>query len=98
MRFVSRYGRFGIQLRVAITEAYATGMTRTIQEGIYADFSPDILGPTDREIAMATWGQWNGFYQELDEVTPVAPDYRIGVLDTDQEAFAQGWDEEHHFP
>lgn len=94
MRFVARYGRYGIQLRPMIAEAYATGMAKVIQEPIYANFSPDILGPTDREIAMQTWGEWPGFYQEMDEVTPVAPDYRIGVFDTDLEARAQGWDEE----
>jgi hypothetical protein len=94
MRFVARFGRFSIQLRPMIQEAYATGMAKVIQEPIYADFAPDILGPTDREVAMKTWGEWNGFYQELDEVTPVAPDYRIGVFDSDSTAFAKGWDEE----
>lgn len=94
MRFVARYGRFGIQLRPHIAEAYATGMAKTIQEPIYANFSPDILGPVDREVAMATWGEWPGSYQEMDEVTAVPPDYRIGVFDTDLETFAQAWDVE----
>lgn len=94
MRFVSRWGRFSIVLRPMIQEAYATGMAKVIQEPIYARFSPDILNHLDRETAMKTWSSWNGGYQELDEVTMVPPDYRIGVFDTDTAAMQYGWDED----
>jgi hypothetical protein len=94
MRFVSRWGRFSIQLRPIIQEAYATGMAKIIQEPIYARFTPDNLSHIDRETAMRTWSNWNGAYQEMDEVTIVPPDYRIGVYDTDEAATQNGWDAE----
>jgi hypothetical protein len=94
MRFVSRYGRFSIQLRPIIQEAYATGMARVLQEPIYARFAPDRLSHVDRETAMKTWANWNGSYQEIDEVTTIPPDYRIGVYDTDEAATQNGWDED----
>jgi hypothetical protein len=96
MRFVSRYGRYGIQLRPQIQEAYATGMAKIIQESIWANFSPDILSHVDRETALKTWSSWNGSYQEMDEATTVPPDYRIGVFDSDEAALREGWDEETH--
>jgi hypothetical protein len=96
MRFVSRYGRYGIQLRPQIQEAYATGMAKIIQEAIWANFSPDILTHIDREIAMQTWAHWNGAYQEMDEVSVIPPDYRIGVFDSDEAAIREGWSEETH--
>jgi hypothetical protein len=93
MRFVSRWGRFSIVLRPMIQEAYATGMAKVIQEPIYARFAPDIMNHLDREVAIKTWANWNGGYQELDEVTMIPPDYRIGVFDTDISAQQYGWDE-----
>jgi hypothetical protein len=94
MRFVSRWGRFSIQLRPIIQEAYATGMAKILQDPIYARFAPDRLTHIDRETAMKTWSNWNGSYQEMDEVSTVPPDYRIGVYDTDEAAAQNGWDEE----
>jgi hypothetical protein len=96
MRFVSRYGRYGIQLRPRIEEAYATGQSKVIQESIWANFSPDILNHIDRETAVKTWANWNGSYQEMDEVTTIPPDYRIGVYDSDDAAMREGWSEETH--
>jgi hypothetical protein len=94
MRFVSRWGRFSIQLRPIIQEAYATGMAKILQDPIYARFTPDRLNHIDRETAMKTWSNWNGSYQEMDEVTIVPPDYRIGVYDTDEAAMQNGWDDD----
>jgi hypothetical protein len=94
MRFVSRYGRLRIQLRPMIQEAYATGMAKVIQEPIYVLFSPDMLGPEDRQIALDTWGHWSGSPQEMDEVTIVGPEYRIGVFDSDHAYLSLGWSEE----
>ena len=94
MRYVSRWGRFSIQLRPWIGEAYATGMVKVIQEPIYARFSPENMQHIDREVAMKTWSVWNGSYQEIDEVTTVPPDYRIGVFDTDSAAIVNNWDAE----
>jgi hypothetical protein len=96
MRFVSRYGRYGIQLRPQILEAYATGQSKIIQDSIWANFSPDILTHIDRETALKTWSHWNGSYQEMDEATTIPPDYRIGVYDSDAAAIREGWDEELH--
>jgi len=86
-------GGKAIPLKPAIDEAFATGMTRRIQEPLYANFMPYDLRPEERELAMATW-TWNGFYQQMDEVTQVAPDYRIGVFDSDRAAELSRWDED----
>ena len=93
MRFVSRWGRFGVQIRPLVLEAYATGMTRTTQEPVYCMFHEGKLLPHERELAMEHW-TWNGFYQEQDEVTQVAPDYRIGVYDSVEDQVAHGWPDE----
>lgn len=83
MRFIARFGRFGIQFRPLIQEAYATGMAKVVQEPLYAYFEPYLLTPDERQLAIDTWGgSWNGAYQELDEATYVQPDYRIGVFDS----------------
>jgi hypothetical protein len=93
MRFISRYGRFAIQLRPQIQEAYATGMAKVIQHPLYAFFTPYQLTPEERELALRTWGHWNGYYQELDEATMVPPDYRIGVFDSYAAQAESGWSE-----
>jgi hypothetical protein len=94
MRFVSRYGGLTVVIRPIIEEAYATGMAKVIQQPIYANFSPYQLTPDERELAIHHWAGWNGFYQELDEVSEVKPDYRIGVWDSDVAADFEGWDPE----
>lgn len=91
MRFISKYGRFGIQFRPEVAEAYATGMSKVIQAGLYAFFTPDQLTYDERELALSTWGQWNGGYQQLDEATMVPPDYRIGLFDSHQAQATYGW-------
>jgi hypothetical protein len=93
MRFVSKYGRFGVQVRPLIQEAYATGLTKTLQEPVYVLFLPGRLTPLERELAVAHW-TFNGFYQEQDEVTIVQPDYRIGVFDTIEAQIEHGWSHE----
>jgi hypothetical protein len=95
MRFISRFGRYGICLRPEIVEAYATGMTQTLQEPLYAFFTPLNLTADERELAMQNWGgQWNGQYQELDEATFVAPDYRIGLFDSYEAQTTYSWTDE----
>lgn len=99
MRFVSRYGALMVVLRPQIQEAYATGMAKVIQEPIYANFSTYMLTPEERELALIHWSGWNGSYQHLDEATMVAPDYRIGVFDSDLgfadlDAETKAWAEE----
>ena len=93
MRFLSKYGRFAVQIQNKIEENYATGMSRTLQEGIYARFEPGLMRPMERELALAHWS-FNGFYQEADEVTIVPPDYRIGVFDSDQAQSDNQWSDE----
>jgi hypothetical protein len=92
MRFISRYGRFGVCLRPQIDEAYATGMAKVIQTPLYAFFHPYNLTNDERELALKTWGgSWNGAYQELDEATFVQPDYRIGVFDSHEGQATHSW-------
>jgi hypothetical protein len=82
MRFVSKYGLFGVQIRPKIEESFASGGTRTIQEPVYAMFKPHRLLPGEYEFALANWSSWNGSYQMADEVTTIPPEYRIGAFDS----------------
>lgn len=93
MRFLAKYGRFAVQIQHKIEENYATGTSRTLQEGIYARFEPGLMRPMERELALAHWS-FNGFYQEADEVTIVPPDYRIGVFDSEIAQRDNQWSDE----
>ena len=93
MRFVSKYGRFGVQIRPEKTEPFATGEVRVLQTPVYAMFEPGGLQPLERELALAHW-TFNGIYQEQDEVTMVPPDYRIGVFDSELAQLESGWTDE----
>ena len=90
MRFAAKFGRFGVQIRPMIQEAYATGMAKVIQEPVYAMFEPWDLLPHERELCLAQWS-FNGFYQQEDEVTVLPPDHRIGVFDSVAAALLNGW-------
>lgn len=95
MRFISRYGRFTMQARPQVTEAYATGMTRVVQEGLYAHFAPGGLTLEERSFAIEHWqNKFNGSMQEQDEVTTIEPDYRLGVFDSEAAQDANGWSDE----
>jgi hypothetical protein len=93
MRFLSRYGRFGVQIRPVIQEAYATGMARVLQEPVYAMFRPEGMLAHERELALNHWS-YNGLYQLDDEVSIMPPDYRIGVFDSVLEQQTSGWSDE----
>lgn len=91
-RFASQYGHLVCQVRPEIAEHYATGVSKVIQSAVFAEFKPGGLQAFERELVL---GQWNfhGSYQELDEVTTVQPDYRIGVFDSELEARQKSWDD-----
>jgi hypothetical protein len=91
MRFISKYGRFGVQIQPIRAHALAEGGMHISQEPVYAFFHPYKLTPLEREMALAHW-TFNGFYQELDEVSIVPPDYRIGHVESDEAALENGWD------
>lgn len=93
MRFLSKYGRFGVQIRPMVQEAYATGMAKVTQEPVYAMFEPWLLLPHERELALARW-TFNGFYQLEDEVSVMPPDHRIGVYDSVIDQKTKGWSDE----
>lgn len=93
MRFISKYGRFGIVVRPMIQEAYATGMAKVVQEPVYAMFEPWTLTPEERELALSRW-TFNGFYQLEDEVSIMPPDYRIGVFDSVIDQETKGYSDE----
>lgn len=93
MRFISKYGRFGVQIVPILAEAYAFGGVNIRQHPVYAMFHPYRLTPIEREMALARWS-FNGFYQEQDEVTVVPPDYRIGLFDSEEAALENGWSPE----
>jgi hypothetical protein len=92
-RYLARYGRFGVQIRPQIQEAYATGAVRVLQSELSAYFQPYLLTPLERELAINEW-TWNGSYQELDEATTVEPDYRIGLYDSEQHQADAGFSDE----
>ena len=91
MRFVSKYGRYGVQVRPVIAEAFATGQVRIIQQPIHAIFNIHGITADERDFALTNF-VFRGFYQEADEVSVVPFDYRIGVYDTDHAAASEGWD------
>lgn len=93
MRFISKYGRFSVVIQADVTEAYATGMAKVIQESITAQFEPWQLRPDERELAISTW-QFNGLNQMDDEVTMVPPDGRIGLYDSVLDQQAKGFSDE----
>src|SRR5215813_12951336 len=93
MRFISRFGRYGVAIRPQIQEAYATGIVKIIQTPLDAMFHEGGLLPNEREMALAHW-TFNGSYQELNEVTTVAPDYRIGVFDSIEAQMDRQWTNE----
>jgi hypothetical protein len=93
MRALSPFGRYFISVRREVQEYYATGQTKTVQTGLYAQFYPGDMRPLERELALASF-QFNGSYQAEDEVTTIPPDYRIGVFDSIQAQIASGWSDE----
>jgi len=93
MRFISKWGRFGVCVRPQIEEAYAVGMAKTIQEPVYAMFHPGVLTAAERELAITHWA-FNGFYQEQDQVTIVPPDYRLGGFDSLEAQIQNNWSDE----
>jgi len=93
MRFISKFGLFGVQVRPMIQEAYATGMAKVIQEPLYANFKPGLMTPEERELAINHW-TFNGFYQLEDEVSILPPDYRVGVFDSLQAQIDNSWSDE----
>jgi len=93
MRFASQYGRLVCQVRPEIAEHYATGVSKIIQTAVFAEFAPGGLQSFERELALGQW-QFHGSYQEMDEVTTVQPDYRIGVLDTEIQGRQKGWSDD----
>lgn len=93
MRFLSKYGRFATSVRRQINEHYATGQSSTVQAQVVAQFHEGGLTPEERELAVTHW-VFEGSYQNMDEVSTVPPDYRIGVFDSEQAQLEQGWSDE----
>lgn len=93
MRYLSKWGRYGVQVRPQLVEAYANGLIRILQEPIYAIFEPHATRPEERDMAVAYF-TFEGYYQEQDEATVFPPDHRIGVYDTEQAQLDGGWSDE----
>lgn len=95
MRFLAKFGKYGVCCQHDKTERFADGQVRTLQKEIVAQFQPYGMRPLERELALSHWANnFNGFYQEMDEVTIVPPDYRIGVFDSDEAQAERGWTNE----
>jgi len=93
MRVLSRYGRYSQQVRPQIAEAYANGVVKVTQTPLLAEFREGLMTPEERALCKQSW-TFNGFYQEQDEVTPVEPDYRLGLFDSIQAQAQNGWSDE----
>lgn len=93
MRFLSKFGQFGLQIRAEDRENYANGTSRLIQTQVFAKFEPGICSSDERELAIRRW-RFNGQLQELDEVTSIQPDYRIGLFDSRAAQAENGWSDE----
>ena len=90
MRFISKFGKYGTVIRRDLVEYYASGASKVVQTPINAMFQEGQLLPHERELALTRFS-FNGSYQEIDEVTTVAPDYRIGIFDSIQAQMDHGW-------
>lgn len=93
MRFISKSAKFALQIRRQIIESYATGQQRVTQEPIYCSFQTGLLSQEERDLAVRYFA-FEGQMQELDEVTPLSPDYRLSLYDTDVAARDGDWDAE----
>lgn len=91
MRFAAKHGHHCVVIQKDIQERYATGAVKVLQRLIEAQFRPEGLKPFEREYVLSQWHHWRGLYQEADEATPVQPDYRIGVFDSDTAQIQEGW-------
>jgi len=90
MRFVSKYGKYRMQIRPPIMEAYATGVIKTIQVQMVAEFTVAAANGDERAMARQRFS-FNGFYQEEDMVSIVSPDYRISAFDSRLAQVEHGW-------
>jgi hypothetical protein len=90
MRVLARYGRYTLQVRPQISEGYANGVVKVTQSSLVAQFREGLMTPEERALCKQSW-TFNGFYQEQDEVTPVEPDYRLGLFDSIAAQIESGW-------
>jgi hypothetical protein len=93
MRFIAKYAKYAVQIRPQIIEAYATGHTKVVQPQIVAQFSLNLVDGDERALARQMWS-FNGFYQEEDMVSIVAPDYRISAFDSRLAQAENDWTDE----
>ena len=93
MRFIAKFGKYAVQVRPQVVEAYATGGVKIVQTQLKAEFSIHIATPEERALARQMW-TFNGFYQEEDWVTIVEPDYRISAFDSILAQAELGWTDE----
>jgi hypothetical protein len=85
--------RFHASASPQIAEAYANGVVKVTQTALLAEFREGLMTPEERALCVQAW-TFNGFYQEQDEVTPVQPDYRLGLFDTIQAQALHGWSDD----
>jgi hypothetical protein len=93
MRFISKYGRYGVQITPQLSEAYASGAVRIIQEPVYAYFQ---IGLLERRSANSRWraGRSTAPTRSWTKPPPSSPDYRIGVFDSRLAQQEYGWSDE----
>jgi hypothetical protein len=90
MRVISKHGEYGIQISPMRGKGMGDGSYQVTQEPVYAKFNPDgVIFENEIERAEKLF-EFNGRYQHVDEATPVDIDYRLSLLDTNE----QGWDEQ----
>ena len=92
MRFVAQYTNYILNIRPAKKKFTEYGVEVEWPD-LLAEFDSQGWMQRDLETALQSF-QFKGTFQHEDEATPVNPAYRLSTYDTEEQALAQGWDEE----
>ena len=94
MIFLAKYGKYELQVRPMVVEAFASGGARESQSPLYASFLPNQHSAAERDEALKHFYLVGGSPQNVDEASHVEPDYRIGRFDSRAAQEQNGWSDE----
>jgi hypothetical protein len=89
VRFISQYGKYGIQYRQRRADTDANGVEHVKVEGIYLQFIQGDLYENELALALERF-RFRGQFQHEGEGELVDPKYRLSTFDTNQ----QDWPDE----
>ena len=94
MRFISQYPNYGVQIRQQRVRPMGDGTSQTLVEPLYIRFTAvddgGMLYEKEQYEASKRFN-FHGSQQHQDEATPVDAIHRLSVLDTVEDAEANGW-------